>query len=198
MAAIQQDDNVMPDEHAAYAPYLDYTLLSSAEIQRRVQELGQQISKTYTAEDNLLLVCVLKGGVMFLTDLMRALSIPHAIDFLGVSSYGAGVRRSSGRVRIVMDLEQDIRDRHVLIVEDIIDSGHTINYIMDQFNARKPASLRVCSLLSKPSRREVEMSIDFLGFEIPDKFVFGYGLDLDEKFRNLPFIGVIKPGVSLS
>jgi hypoxanthine phosphoribosyltransferase len=178
------------DPSAAYAPYLSEILLDSQTIQQRVQELGAQVSEAYAGSTNLLLVCILKGGVMFLTDLMRHIQIPHAIDFLAVSSYGVGVRRSSGHVRIVMDLEQDISDKDVLIIEDIIDSGHTLNYILDQLRARKPASLRVCSLLSKPSHREVEIPIDFLGFKIPDKFVFGYGLDLDEQFRNLPFIGV--------
>lgn len=131
---------------------------------------------------------------MFLTDLMRQIDIPHAIDFLAISSYGDGIRESSGRVRIDMDLRQDIADKHVLIVEDIIDSGHTMQYILSLFATRKPASVRICTLLSKPSRRQVEIPLDYVGFEIPDKFVFGYGLDLDEVFRNLPFVGVCKPG----
>ncbi|NDJ84315.1 MAG: hypoxanthine phosphoribosyltransferase [Chloroflexi bacterium] len=181
----------------AYVAYLSEILVGSDAIQKRVQALGQEISQFYENAPDLLLVCVLKGGVMFLTDLMRHVSVPHAIDFMAVSSYGAGARRSSGSVRIMMDLGQDISGRDVLIVEDIIDSGHTLDYIIDQLRARKPASLRVCSLLSKPERREVDIQIDFLGFEIPDKFVFGYGLDLDEKFRNLPFIGVAKPGVMI-
>jgi hypoxanthine phosphoribosyltransferase len=183
----------MTSQPGGYAHLLAEVLLDSDVIQQRVQALGQEISATYAASSNLLLVCVLKGGVMFLTDLMRHIEVPHSIDFLGVSSYGAGVRRSSGHVRIVMDLEQDIAGKDVLLVEDIIDSGHTLNYILAQLSARKPGNLRVCALLSKPSRREVNIPIDFLGFEIPDKFVFGYGLDLDEKFRNLPFIGVVAP-----
>lgn len=174
-----------------YSPYLAEILLDSETVQARVQELGNKITQSYADSPNLLLVCVLKGGVMFLTDLMRHVDVPHAIDFMAVSSYGAGARRSSGYVRIVMDLERDISGMDVLLVEDIIDSGHTLNYIMGQLKARHPRSLRICSLLSKPSRREVDIPIDFLGFEIPDKFVFGYGLDLDEKFRNLPFIGVV-------
>jgi hypoxanthine phosphoribosyltransferase len=176
----------------AYAPYLAEILLSEDEIIRRVGELGRELTRFYAASPNLLLVCVLKGGFIFLSDLTRHLDVPHAIDFMAITSYGAGVRKSSGHVRILMDLEQDIAGRDVLIVEDIIDSGHTLNYILSQLQARTPASLRVCCLLSKPARREVDIKVDFLGFEIPDKFVFGYGLDLDEKFRNLPFIGVAK------
>jgi hypoxanthine phosphoribosyltransferase len=171
-------------------PPISEILLDYAAIQQRVHDLGQAISVAYRDTGDLLLVCILKGGVMFLTDLMRAVSIPHSIDFMAVSSYGTGVRESSGRVRIDMDLARDIKDKHVLIVEDIIDSGHTIHYIIQQLNARGPASLKICCLLSKPSRREVDNPIEFLGFEIPDKFVFGYGLDLDEEFRNLPFIAV--------
>lgn len=173
-------------------PQLGEVLITGEVIQQRVADLGAAINLAYAGCQDLLLVCILKGGVMFLTDLMRHITPPHAIEFMAVSSYGAGIRQSSGHVRIDMDLGQDINSRHVLIVEDIIDSGHTLQYIMGQLAARNPASLKVCCLLSKPSRREVEIEIDFLGFEIPDKFVFGYGLDLDEKYRNLPFIGVVK------
>ncbi len=180
------------DDSAPYASLLSEILLPDEELQQRIRELGKEVSKAYPDSKNLLLVCVLKGGVMFLTDLMRHIDIPHAIDFMAVSSYGSGVRQSSGHVRILMDLQQDIAGRDVLVVEDIIDSGHTLQYLMNQLAARQPASLKICCLLSKPSRREVDIPIDFLGFEIPDKFVFGYGLDLDEKYRNLPFIGVFK------
>lgn len=175
-----------------YDQYLSEVLLSEEQIQQRVKELGAAISAHYANADDLLLVCILKGGVVFLTDLMRHIIVPHAIDFMDVSSYGAGARASSGHVRIVMDLAQDISKRDVLLIEDIIDSGHTLHYIVNQLNARKPRSLAICTLLSKPSRREVEIPVDFLGFEIEDKFVFGYGLDLDERFRNMPFIGVVK------
>jgi hypoxanthine phosphoribosyltransferase len=178
-----------------YGQYLAEVLLDNDAIQQRVTALGEEITAAYPSAADLLLVCILKGGVMFLTDLMRHITIPHAIDFMAVSSYGTGARQSTGHVRILMDLEQDIRRKDVLIVEDIIDSGHTLDYIMGQLRAREPTSLRVCSLLSKPARREVPIPIDFLGFEIPDKFVFGYGLDLDEKFRNLPFIGVVNQDV---
>ncbi|MCD4686370.1 MAG: hypoxanthine phosphoribosyltransferase [Anaerolineae bacterium] len=183
---------------AAYTPYLHEILIDSATLQARIRELGEQISADYADKKNLLLVCVLKGGVMFLTDLMRHVSAPHAIDFMAISSYGGGVRESTGRVRIDMDLRQDIADKHLLIVEDIIDSGHTLRYILSVLATRQPASVRVCTLLSKPSRREVPIDVDYIGFEIPDKFVFGYGLDLDEVFRNLPFIGVAKAGMQFN
>ncbi len=183
----------MSDE--AYTPYLDEVLIDSETLQKRICELGEAISADYANTKDLLLICVLKGGVMFLTDLMRHIDVPHSIDFLAISSYGTGVRSSSGRVRIDMDLREDIAGKHVLIVEDIIDSGHTLNYILNMLATREPASVRICALLSKPSRREVDIPLDYIGFEIPDKFVFGYGLDLDERFRNLPFIGVAKPDV---
>ncbi|PJF43942.1 MAG: hypoxanthine phosphoribosyltransferase [Phototrophicales bacterium] len=178
---------------APYTQFLEEILITESQIQQRVAELGATISEYYAQSQNLLLVCILKGGVLFLTDLMRHITVPHAIDFMAVSSYGEGARASTGQVRILMDLAQSITDRDVLLVEDIIDSGHTLNYILNQLHARNPRSLRICTLLSKPSRREVDISIDFLGFEIEDKFVFGYGLDLDERFRNMPFIGVVKP-----
>ena len=179
----------------AYAPYLEEVLIDSDTLQKRIRELGQKVSADYAEAKDLLLICVLKGGVMFLTDLMRHIDVPHSIDFLAISSYGTGVRAASGRVRIDMDLRQDIAGKDVLIVEDIIDSGHTLNYILNMLATREPASVRICALLSKPSRREVDIPVDYIGFEIPDKFVFGYGLDLDEHFRNLPFVGVAKTGV---
>ncbi|MCI0714160.1 MAG: hypoxanthine phosphoribosyltransferase [Chloroflexi bacterium] len=177
-------------EHFENIPPVAEILYQHGDIQARVRELGEAISDQYRSQGELLLVCILKGGVLFLTDLMREISIPHVIGFMAVSSYGSGVRASSGDVRIDMDLDINIRDKHVLIVEDIIDSGHTLTYILNQLETRQPASLNICCLLSKPARREVEIPIKFLGFEIEDKFVFGYGLDLDEKFRNLPFIAV--------
>lgn len=177
-----------------YEHYLDEILIDSDTLQARIRELGKQISADYAGTNSLLLVCILKGGIMFLTDLMRHIEIPHSIDFMAISSYGDGVRESSGRVRIDMDLRDDIAGKHLLIVEDIIDSGHTLQYILSLLETRDPASIRVCSLLSKPSRRQVQIALDYVGFEIPDRFVFGYGLDLDEVFRNLPFVGVVKPG----
>ena len=172
--------------------YVDEVLISKEALQARIAELGAAISRDYEEQD-LLLVCVLKGGVMFLTDLMRRIMIPHQIDFMAVSSYGTGVRESSGIVRILMDLGTDIRERNVLIVEDIIDTGHTLSYILRLLKARMPASLRVCCLLDKPGRREVPIPVDYLGFSIPDKYVFGYGLDLDEFYRNVPLVATLRP-----
>jgi hypoxanthine phosphoribosyltransferase len=174
--------------------YLAETLIDETELQNRIKELGAEISSDYAGKD-LLLLCILKGGVLFLTDLMRQLTIPHDIDFMAVSSYGKEVRESTGVVRIVKDLDEPIADRHVLIVEDIIDTGHTLAYITRNLITRQPASLKICTLLDKAERRQVDIPVDYTGFVIPDKFVFGYGLDLDEKFRNLPFIGVARPGV---
>ena len=171
--------------------YLKEKLITEDQIQARVKELGQQISAAYEGKD-LLLICILKGGVVFLTELMRCLTIPHEIDFLAVSSYGKEIRESTGVVRILKDLDEPIDGRHVLIVEDIIDTGYTLNYIMRNLKSRKPASLKICTLLDKAERRKIEIPVDYTGFVIPDKYVFGYGLDLDEKFRNLPFIGVVK------
>jgi len=172
---------------------LDEVLIPEGELQTRIKELGRDISADYAGKD-LLLICILRGGVMFLTDLMRAISIPHAIEFMAVSSYGAGARTSSGQVRITLDLGTSIEDRNVLLVEDIIDSGNTISSVLELLKARKPRSLKVCTLLDKPERRETEVPIHYRGFSIPNKFVFGYGLDLDELYRNLPFIGVVRPG----
>jgi hypoxanthine phosphoribosyltransferase len=175
-----------------YEQYLAEILIDAPTLQKRVAELGTQISADYAGKD-LLLICILKGGIMFLVDLSRSITLPHEMDFLAVSSYGKGVRESSGNVRIDMDLTSEVTGRHVLIVEDIIDSGQTLRFVMDVVQARKPASLRLCALLNKPSRRKVDIPINYVGFEIENKFVFGYGLDLDEKYRNLPFIGVVKP-----
>lgn len=177
----------------SYERYLAEVLIPEDELQVRILEIGRQISQDYQDMPNLHLICVLKGGVMFLVDLTRHIDVPHSIDFMAISSYGAGIRESSGRVRIEMDLSHDIAGKNVLIVEDIIDSGHTLDYIVSLLETRKPASLRVCTLLSKPSRRQVDVALAYVGFEIPDKFVFGYGLDLDELYRNLPFVGVCHP-----
>ncbi|MCB0194299.1 MAG: hypoxanthine phosphoribosyltransferase [Anaerolineae bacterium] len=178
----------------AWEKYIQEKLIDEDRLSARIQELGAQISKDYQDRD-LLLLCILKGGVMFLTDLMRQITIPHEVDFLAVSSYDKGVRRSTGVVRIVKDLDKPIAGREILIVEDIIDSGHTLHYITRNLATRGPASLRICTLLNKPERREVDIAVDYIGFDIPDKFVFGFGLDVDEKFRELPFIGVVKPGI---
>ena len=170
---------------------LDHILIDEATLQRRVAELGQAVSVDYQGKD-LMLVCVLKGGVAFLTDLMRRITVPHEIDFMAISSYGGQRTESSGVVRILMDLHSDIAGRHVLLVEDIVDSGRTMDYLLRALQARNPASLRVCTLLNKPCRRVVDVPLDYIGFDIPDDFVLGYGLDFDEKYRNLPFVGVLK------
>ena len=169
-------------------------LIAEPEVQTRVAQLGQAINAMYSDVDRPLLVCVLKGAFVFLADLTRHLEIRHEIDFMEISSYGGGTA-STGVVRILLDLEQNIEGRHVLIVEDIIDSGRTLDYITRNLRTRGPASLRVCALLSKPSRREIDIPLDLVGFEIPDEFVIGYGLDFAEEYRNLPFIGVLKEGV---
>jgi hypoxanthine phosphoribosyltransferase len=166
-------------------------LISERELQARIAELGQEINATYTDTDRPLLICVLKGAFMFLADLVRHLEMRHEVDFMEISSYGAGTE-SSGVVRILLDLGQSIEGRHVLIVEDIIDSGRTLDYITRNLGTRMPASVRVCTLLSKPSRREIDIPLDFVGFEVPNEFVAGYGLDFAEEYRNLPFVAVLK------
>lgn len=166
-------------------------LISHQQIRERTEELGRQITEDYDGKDPLL-ICILKGGLMFLADLMREVDLPLEIDFIAVSSYGDSTE-SSGVVRILMDLERNIQGRHVLIVEDIIDTGRTLSYIIENLRTRGPASIRVCTLLDKPARRELEIPIDYVGFTIPDRFVIGYGLDYGEIYRNLPFVGVLKP-----
>lgn len=175
-----------------YREFLAEILIPEARLQARVLELGTEISRDFAGRD-LMLVCILRGGVMFLADLMRALSIPHTVDFMAVSSYGAGVRSTTGQVRISLDLTTSIEGRNVLIVEDIIDSGFTLASVLELLSARRPRSLQVCTLLDKAERRETEVPIAYCGFVIPNKFVFGYGLDLDEYYRNLPFVGVVQP-----
>jgi hypoxanthine phosphoribosyltransferase len=174
-----------------YNDLLAEVLIPPDVLQRRVAELGAEISRDYAGE-NLLLICILKGGVMFLTDLVRHITIPVEFDFMAVSSYDIGVRKSSGQVRIEMDLNISLADRHVILVEDIVDTGHTIAAVLELLETRRPKSLKVCSLLDKSERREVVVPIHYRGFVIPNKYVFGYGLDLDEYWRNLPFIGVAK------
>ncbi len=167
-------------------------LIDEQRLQSRIAELAKNITEDYREIDDLLLICVLKGAFVFLADLSRALERPHQLDFMGVSSYGAGTE-SSGAVRIVLDLKDDISDRHVLIVEDIIDSGRTLAYLRRNLLARSPASLRIVSLLDKPERREVDVPVDYTGFHIPNEFVVGYGLDFAEIYRNLPYIAILKP-----
>ncbi len=164
-------------------------LIGAEELQAKVAELGRQISEDYRGR-NPLLICLLRGAVVFLSDLIRAIDIPLEMDFIAISSYGASTE-SSGVVRLVMDLKSNITGRNVLIIEDIVDSGRTLAYILDNLRTRRPADIKVCALLSKPSRREVQVKLDYLGFEIPNKFVVGYGLDYVEHYRNLPFIGFL-------
>ncbi len=176
----------------AYEKYLSEVLIDEASLQARIAELGAQISSDYSDCEDLLLLCILKGGVMFLSDLSRHIHVPHMIDFMAASSYGAGARQSSGSVRIDMDLRMDVKGKHVLVVEDIIDSGYTLSFVIKTLKNREPASLKLCALLNKQSRREVDIEVDYIGFDIENKYVFGYGLDLDERFRNLPFVGVAR------
>jgi hypoxanthine phosphoribosyltransferase len=166
-------------------------LIEQEPLQARIVELGTEISREYEGRD-LLLVGVLKGAVFFMADLMRELTIPCEIDFMAISSYGAATD-SSGVVRILKDLDANIAGRDVLVVEDIIDSGLTLSYLMRSLKARKPASLEICALLTKPERREIDVPVKFVGFEIPNKFVIGYGLDFAERYRNLPFVAVLHP-----
>lgn len=172
-----------------YREFLDEILISEEQLQYRIAELGKQISQDYQ-DDDPHLICILRGGILFLTDLMRHIHVPNTIDFMAVSSYGVE-RQSTGQVRITLDLKDDIQDRNVLLVEDIVDSGYTIASVLSFLNMRHPKSLKVCALLDKPERREVDVPIDYLGFTIPNKFVFGYGLDMDEYYRNLPFIATV-------
>jgi hypoxanthine phosphoribosyltransferase len=166
-------------------------LIQEHDLQNRIRELGDEISVDYRGRD-LLLVGVLKGAVFFLADLMRHLTVPCEIDFMAISSYGASTD-SSGVVRILKDLDINIEGRNVLIVEDIIDSGLTLSYLMRNLESREPASLEVCCLLTKPGRREIDVPVRYVGFEIPNKFVIGYGLDFAERYRNLPYVGVLHP-----
>ncbi len=168
------------------------TLIDPRTLQTRISELAKEITSDYHNKE-LLLVCILRGGVVFLTDLMRQIPTPHLIDFMAVSSYTDGRTKSEGRVRITMDLLTDIEHMNVLLVEDIVDTGYTLRQVLELLKSRSPRSLRVCTLLDKHERREVEVNIDYVGFQIPDKFVVGYGLD-DEHghWRNLPYIGVAR------
>lgn len=175
-------------------PDVARVLISAEAIQQRVRELGAQITADYADRGDLLLVGVLKGCAMFMVDLARAIELPLAIDFIAVASYGASTE-SSGVVRVLKDLETDIAGRHLLIVEDIIDSGLTLAYLRGLLLRRNPASLRICTLLNKPERRTADVPVDYLGFDIPNEFVVGYGLDYAERYRNLPYIGVLRPEV---
>ena len=166
------------------------TLLSEEEVDKRIEELGAQISRDYAGE-TVHLVCVLKGAVFFMCELAKRLTIPVTMDFMSASSYGSSTK-SSGVVKIVKDLDEPLKDRHVIVVEDIVDSGRTLSYLLKMFGDRGPASIRLCTLLDKPERRVTDVKVDYTGFEIPDEFVVGYGLDYDQRYRNLPYIGVVE------
>lgn len=165
-------------------------LITEEEVDARIRELGEKISKEYEGKQ-IHLICVLKGGVFFMCELAKRITVPVSMDFMCVGSYGDGTK-SSGVVRLAKDLDESIENKEVLIVEDIIDSGNTLYYLMDVLRQRKPASLRLCTLLDKPDRRVKDVHVDWTGFEIPDEFVVGYGLDYSQKYRNLPYIGVVE------
>ena len=165
-------------------------MVSEEEVNARIKALGEQISRDYAGKQ-IHLVCVLKGGSFFMCELAKRITVPVSLDFMSVSSYG-GETKSSGVVKIVKDLDEPIQDREVLIVEDIVDSGRTLSYLMEMLRDRMPKSLRLCTLLDKPDRRVVPVEVNYTGFQIPDAFVVGYGLDYDQRYRNLPYIGVIR------
>ena len=165
-------------------------LLPEAEVDKKIQELGEQISKDYEGK-SIHMICVLKGGVFFTCELAKRISVPVSLDFMSVSSYGDGTE-STGIVRIIKDLDDSIEGENVLIVEDIIDSGRTLSYLVENLKSRGAKSVRLCTLMSKPSRRVVEVPVDYIGYEIPDEFVVGYGLDYAQKYRNLPYVGVVE------
>lgn len=165
-------------------------MISEEDVNRRICELGEQISRDYAGRE-IHLICVLRGGSFFMCELAKRITVPVSLDFMSVSSYG-GDTKSSGVVKIVKDLDDSIRDKEVLVVEDIIDSGRTLSYLMDMLQDRGPKSLHLCTLLDKPDRRVIDVDVDYTGFQIPDEFVVGYGLDYDQRYRNLPYIGVVK------
>ncbi|SFR71728.1 hypoxanthine phosphoribosyltransferase [Anaeromicropila populeti] len=165
-------------------------LISEEKVNQRIEELASTISKEYEGK-TVHLICVLKGSIFFTCELAKRLTVPVTLDFMSVSSYGDGTA-SSGRVKIVKDLDEAVDGKNVIVIEDIIDSGRTLSYLMDLLGARKPASLKLCTLLDKPERRVTEVKVDYIGFEIPDKFVVGYGLDYAQNYRNLPYVGVIE------
>ena len=169
-------------------------LVSEEQLKAKVAELGAQISKDYKGK-NLVLVSILKGSVVFMADLMRAISIPCNIDFMVVSSYGGSNTTTSGLVKIIKDLDGDLSGKDVLIVEDILDTGVTLSNLVPMLKMRNPSSVKICTILDKPSRRKADIAPDYEGFQVPDEFVVGYGLDYDEKYRNLPYVGVLKPEV---
>jgi len=170
-----------------YHEFLDEIIVDEAGIEKRVHELGDQISRDYAGQ-NLLVVCLLRGGLTFTADLTRFITINHELDCMSLSSYGSGHYTSSGNVRVNLDLITNIEGRNVLLVEDIVDSGRTLAHVLMMLKTRDPKSVRVCVLLDKKMRREVDVNVDYVGFDVPDKYIFGYGIDIDEHYRHLPFI----------
>lgn len=164
-------------------------LLSEEEVDKRIQKIGEMISKEYEGKE-IHLICVLKGGVFFMCELAKRITVPVSMDFMAISSYGSDTK-SSGIIKIVKDLDDSITGKDVLVVEDIVDSGRTLSYLLDLLKDRKPNSMKLCTLLDKPDRRVVDVHVDYTGFQIPDEFVVGYGLDYAQKYRNLPYIGVV-------
>ncbi len=172
---------------------MDNIIISEAQLQSRVAELGRQLEDDYSGKEPIC-IGILKGAIMFIADLIRATNIPLQVDFMAVSSYGSNTR-SSGIVRILKDLEDNIKDRHVILVEDILDTGLTLNYLLKNLRSRQPASLEICALLVKDAKKGMDLKPKYTGFVIPDNFIVGYGLDYNEKYRNLPYIGILKPGI---
>ena len=165
-------------------------LLEEEQVDKRIREVAEQISRDYAGKQ-IHMICILKGGVFFTCELAKRVTVPVSLDFMSVSSYGSDTK-SSGVVKIVKDLDDSIKDKNVLVVEDIVDSGRTLNYLLEMLRKREPASVKLCTLLDKPSRRVVDVEVNYTGFEIPDEFVVGYGLDYDQRYRNLPYIGVVE------
>ena len=173
---------------------IESVLYTEEKLKERVEDLGAQITRDYAGKENILLVSVLRGSYIFMADLSRAIDLPVKIDFMSVSSYGSGTR-SSGQVEIKKDISLNLEGYHVIIVEDILDSGNTLSYLMEILKLRKASSIRICTLMDKPERRTKPIVADYVGFTIPDAFVVGYGLDYDQKYRNLPYVGILRPEV---
>ncbi len=180
------------EKNSVFSGDISEIIISEKQIKQRIEELGKEISESYNEDDDIVMLCILRGAIIFMADLAREINLPVTFDFMDVSSYGTGTE-SSGVVRIIKDMEENIEGRHLLIVEDIIDTGLTLKHVVDMLQTRKPASIKVVTLLDKPERREQkQIDADYNGFEIPDEFVVGYGLDFAEKYRNLSYIGVLK------
>ena len=190
---MKQEDEVIMENRAMYSDLKDELLLTREQIAARVKEMGRQITEDFRGKD-MVAICILKGAVAFFVDLVREIDLPMSMDFMAISSYGSATK-SSGVVRIMKDLDKPVNGKDVLVIEDIVDSGMTLSFLRENLLSRGAASLKIATLLDKPERRRVPLHVDYFGFTIPDEFVVGYGLDYDEKYRNLPDIGVLKPEV---